>query len=113
MAAACTRGCFGTAIAACLTLEFGSGRAKAELAIDSRTQVPRAALEQLVRRMLGLTQSVEAFETRYRTHSRIGPLITVRPGLRVQQTATPFEALAWAIIGQQISLAAAISIRRR
>lgn len=99
--------------AACLTLEFGGGRAKAELAIDSRTQVPRAALEQLVHRMLGLTQSVEAFETRYRTHSRIGPLITVRPGLRVQQTATPFEALAWAIIGQQISLAAAISIRRR
>jgi DNA-3-methyladenine glycosylase II len=99
--------------AACLTLDFGGGRAKAELAVDSRKKIPRDAVGQLVHRMLGLTQSVEAFETHYRAHSRIGPLITVRPGLRVQQTATPFEALAWAIIGQQISLSAAISIRRR
>lgn len=29
------------------------------------------------------------------------------------QAATPFEALSWAITGQQISLAAAVSIRRR
>jgi DNA-3-methyladenine glycosylase II len=99
--------------AACLTIEFGNGRANAELAIDGKRKTPRDALEQLVRRMLGLTQRVEEFETRYRAHPHIGPLIAGRPGLRVQQTATPFEALAWAIIGQQISLAAAISVRRR
>ena len=34
-----------------------------------------------------------------------------RPG--VPQSASPFEALSWAIIGQQISVAAAVSIRRR
>src|SRR5690606_4066757 len=28
-------------------------------------------------------------------------------------TATPFEALAWAITGQQISVKAAVSVRRR
>lgn len=99
--------------AACLTLDFAGGHAHAELAIDGGTKVPRAALEQFVRNMLGLTQRIEAFETRYRAHPRIGSLVTARPGLRVQQTATPFEALVWAIIGQQISLAAAVSIRRR
>lgn len=99
--------------AACLTIEFGNDRANAELAIDGKSKTPRDALEQLVHRMLGLTQRIEVFETKYRADPRIGPLIAGRPGLRVQQTATPFEALAWAIIGQQISLAAAISVRRR
>ena len=99
--------------AACLTLGFSNGRADAELAVDGNSKTPRDALEQLVRRMLGLTQRVEVFENSYRAHPCIGPLIAGRPGLRVQQTATPFEALAWAIIGQQISLAAAISVRRR
>ncbi len=99
--------------AACLTIEFGNDRANAELAIDGKSKTPRDALEQLVHRMLGLTQCIEVFETKYRADPRIGPLIAGRPGLRVQQTATPFEALAWAIIGQQISLAAAISVRRR
>jgi DNA-3-methyladenine glycosylase II len=96
-----------------LTIDFRGGSAHVELAVDGRTKVPRDALEQLVRRMLGLTQRIEAFEAHYRAHPRIGSLISARPGLRVQQTATPFEALVWAIIGQQISLAAAISIRRR
>ena len=99
--------------AACLTIEFGNDRANAELAIDGKSKTPRDALEQLVHRMLGLTQRIEVFETKYRADPRIGSLIAGRPGLRVQQTATPFEALAWAIIGQQISLAAAISVRRR
>ena len=98
---------------ACLTIDFDNGGANAELAIDGKSKTPRDGLEQLVHRMLGLTQRVEVFETSYRAHPCIGPLIAGRPGLRVQQTATPFEALAWAIIGQQISLAAAISVRRR
>lgn len=99
--------------AACLTIGFDKDRADAELAIDGTSKTPRDALEQLIRRILGLTQRVEVFEKGYRAHPRIGPLIVARPGLRVQQTATPFEALVWAIIGQQISLAAAISVRRR
>ena len=34
------------------------------------------------------------------------------PGLRIVQSATVFEALTWAIIGQQINLPFAISLRR-
>jgi DNA-3-methyladenine glycosylase II len=33
--------------------------------------------------------------------------------LRVPQSASPFEALSWAITGQQISVSAAISLRRK
>jgi DNA-3-methyladenine glycosylase II len=34
------------------------------------------------------------------------------PGLRIVQSATVFEALTWAIIGQQINLSFAIALRR-
>ncbi|HSC84314.1 MAG TPA: 3-methyladenine DNA glycosylase 2, partial [Pseudomonas sp.] len=43
----------------------------------------------------------------------LGVLIASTPGLRVPQSSTPFEALSWAISGQQISLAVAISLRRK
>ncbi len=41
-----------------------------------------------------------------------GPLVARTPGLRIVQSATVFEALTWAIIGQQINLPFAISLRR-
>ena len=42
----------------------------------------------------------------------LAPLIRLNPGLRIVQSASPFEALTWAIIGQQINLSFAISLRR-
>ncbi len=72
-----------------------------------------AALSALARRMLGLDQDVETFERRYRGHPQLGPLIAARPGLRVPQAVTPFEALTWAVTGQQISVAVAVALRRR
>ncbi len=82
------------------------------LSVDGPPANP-AEVTRLARHMLGLTQPVEAFEAAHRHHPQLGPLIAKRPGLRVPQTASPFEALSWAITGQQISLAAAVSVRRR
>ena len=70
-------------------------------------------LDQVVRRMLGLTQDISRFEAAYRHHPELGPLIVRNGGLRVPLTPTPYEAMAWAIIGQMISVSAAVSIRRR
>lgn len=67
----------------------------------------------MVQRMLGLTQSVEAFEANHGSHPQIGTLIALQAGLRVPAAATPFEALTWAITGQQISVHAALALRRR
>jgi len=39
-------------------------------------------------------------------------VIARHPGLRIVQSATIFEALTWAIIGQQINLTFAIALRR-
>jgi len=71
------------------------------------------AFERLVRHMLGLDQPIEAFEHAHAGHPELGPLIRRNAGLRIPQVATPFEALSWAILGQQISLVAAVALRRR
>lgn len=67
----------------------------------------------LAHRMLGLTQDVAVFEAQWAGHPLLGPVLRQQTGLRVPVAGTPFEALAWAIMGQQISVAAAVSLRRR
>jgi DNA-3-methyladenine glycosylase II len=100
--------------AACLTISFHQNSADAELVIDGLTNANDAdVFHGMVRRMLGLNQLVEDFEQIYRHHPQIGMLIAQQPGLRVPTTATVFEALSWAITAQQISVKAAISIRRK
>ena len=95
-------------------LGFHPAHVDAELAIDSRsTAANEAALTRLICRMLGLTQRIEVFEQDYRQHPQLGPLIARQSGLRVPLAATPFEALTWAITGQQISVGAAVSMRRK
>jgi len=42
----------------------------------------------------------------------LGDIVTRQRGLRIPLTPEPWEALAWAIIGQQISLKAAVTLRR-
>jgi DNA-3-methyladenine glycosylase II len=99
---------------ACLTIRFNECNVDAELAIDGSTHKNDTdALSSMVRRMLGLTQPIEEFEQRYRQHPQLGVLIAHQPGLRAPTSATFFEALSWAITGQQISVSAAVSIRRK
>jgi DNA-3-methyladenine glycosylase II len=99
---------------ACLSFRFDDGTVTVELSIEGMaTDDGREKFENMARRMLGLTQRVEEFEQRYRAHRQIGSLIGRNTGLRVPMTATPFEALCWAITGQQISVSAAVSVRRR
>ncbi|MBI6547512.1 DNA-3-methyladenine glycosylase family protein [Xenorhabdus lircayensis] len=99
---------------AILTIAIENNRAQIQLDIDGdEAFYSHEALSTLASHMLGLKQPVEMFESIYQDHPVIGELITRQTGLRIYQSATPFEALSWAVIGQQISLSAAISIRRR
>ncbi len=99
---------------ACLTLAFATGAVQAALTIDGAAEpVDPVALRALASRMLGLDQPIEAFEERYGRHPELGRLIACNRGLRLPLAASPFEALSWAITGQQISVGAAVSIRRR
>ena len=65
-----------------------------------------------VMRMLGLDSDATAFERQFSSEADFGALIAKQRGLRIPLTPLPWEALAWAIMGQQISLKAAVSLRR-
>lgn len=69
----------------------------------------------VVHRLLGVVPDPAPFEAEVTVNPRFAPLRTLvaaRPGLRIPQTATVWEALAWAIIGQQINLRFAFQLRR-
>jgi DNA-3-methyladenine glycosylase II len=62
--------------------------------------------------MLGLRIDPAPFMRAARKDALLGPVVKRLPGLRIVQSATVFEALTWAIIGQQINLSFAIALRR-
>lgn len=63
-------------------------------------------------RILGLAQDPRAFEQSAQERG-YGRLIEGRLGARIPQTLSLFDGLAWAIIGQQINLPFAYTLRRR
>lgn len=77
-------------------------------------EVDLDVLQKLAEHMLGLDQPIEVFEAYIaKQASPLSSLVAEQKGLRIPQSATPFEAFSWAIIGQQISVKAAVSIRRK
>lgn len=71
-----------------------------------------AAAQDAVRRMLGLITDASDFEQRFADDPLLGAVIRRQRGLRIPLTPTPWEALAWAIMGQQISVQMAVVLRR-
>jgi DNA-3-methyladenine glycosylase II len=62
--------------------------------------------------MLGLKIDPDEFFAFAIDDTVFGPLLVRRPRLRIIQSASIFEALTWAVMGQQINVAFAISLRR-
>lgn len=81
-----------------------------EAAIVSGGEGP--AVLEAARRILGLGLDPTEFESSFETDPFLGPLIRQRPGLRIAQTATAYEAITWAIMGQQVNLKFALELRR-
>jgi AraC family transcriptional regulator of adaptative response / DNA-3-methyladenine glycosylase II len=66
----------------------------------------------IVAGLLGLDQEAAAF-ARLARRLGLGRLVRHREGLRIVQTASVFEGILWAVIGQQINLPFACRLRRR
>jgi DNA-3-methyladenine glycosylase II len=92
---------FGPAVADC------SVRADAALSANAAAQVGHA-----LHNILGLRIDPQPFADFVHADALLAPLVAARPGLRIVQSASAFEALTWAIIGQQINLPFAIALRR-
>tara|TARA_R100000655_G_scaffold2460_4_gene9659 strand:- start:1343 stop:1882 length:540 start_codon:yes stop_codon:yes gene_type:complete len=90
-----------------LTVAFHEpGQARITLQCDAEAPSASVSLDAFARHLLGLDQPTQEFEAQTGRHPLVGAMVRTQAGLRVPQSASPFEALSWAIIGQQISVAA-------
>ena len=99
---------------ACLQLSWDERHVAVQLhGTAAHQHLEQAELHAMARRMLGLAYPPQALDAAHGRHPELGPLLARQAGLHVPGTPTPFEALTWAIMGQQISVAVAISLRRK
>jgi DNA-3-methyladenine glycosylase II len=76
------------------------------------TPAAAAVVDEALLNILGLRIDPAPFIALAGDDALIGAVARRSPGLRIVQSATIFEALTWAIIGQQINLTFAIALRR-
>jgi DNA-3-methyladenine glycosylase II len=98
-----------------VVLDIGLSPASASCTVHADGKLAKAAQERVreaALSILGLRIDPEPFSAFAARDKMFGPLTRAQPGLRIVQSATVFEALTWAIIGQQINLSFAISLRR-
>lgn len=69
-------------------------------------------LEAIGRRMLGVAADVSGLERRAASDPSVARLLGDRAGLRLPLTASVWEGLVWAIVGQQVNLRFAGQLRR-
>lgn len=96
-----------------LELRWVKNTALAQLQGPSIAKADTPALQAMLQRMLGLTYPPGDLRAAHGKHPELGPLLRQQAGLHVPAAPTPFEALSWAIMGQQISVAVAVSLRRK
>jgi AraC family transcriptional regulator, regulatory protein of adaptative response / DNA-3-methyladenine glycosylase II len=96
-------------IPARLGLKIGDAR----IAIECSGAVDPAALRSMARRMFDLDADVQAFGAHVARDRVLGPLVRLRPGLRVPQFLDPFECVVRAVLGQQVSVRAATTLVNR
>ncbi|MGK5081404.1 DNA-3-methyladenine glycosylase family protein [Janthinobacterium sp. HLX7-2] len=84
---------------------------RAEIDGETAQHMP-ALLHGALLNILGLRIDPQPFMQQVAHDPLMAPLTRINPGLRIVQSASPFEALTWAIIGQQINLSFAIALRR-
>ena len=89
--------------------------AAAECTIDADGALTTQAthlIDAALQSILALRIDPAPFLAAVRTDPLLGAVAARQSGLRIVQSATIFEALTWAIIGQQINLTFAIALRR-
>ncbi|MEW7848856.1 AlkA N-terminal domain-containing protein [Massilia aurea] len=96
-----------------LEIRFDAGVAHCRVLFDGPvTPAVQVLAHEALLNVLGLRIDPTAFAAFVRDDPWLGPLVARQPGLRIVQSATVFEALTWAIVGQQINLTFAIALRR-
>jgi len=96
-----------------LELSFRGRKVQATVAGGPVSPGGRASLRGRAVRMLGMEADPAPFEQSVASDPAFQALVAARPGLRIPLTADVWESLVWAILGQQVNLAFAYTLRRR
>ncbi len=76
-------------------------------------QIVKTKVRQFVREWFDLKRDIAPFYNMVREHRDLRHLVTTYSGLRMMRIPDMFEAICWCIIGQQINLTFAYSLKRR
>lgn len=98
-----------------VALDIALGRHEARVGVDADaelTQRAQAMLDDALLNILGLRIDPAPFLEAAQDDPLLGEAVRRNAGLRIVQSATIFEALTWAVIGQQINLSFAVALRR-
>lgn len=98
-----------------VVLDIALSPSAAHVTVHADAELTAAAQQQArdaVLNILGLRIDPAPFYAFVKKDKLFAALARKQPGLRIVQSATVFEALTWAIIGQQINLSFAIALRR-
>ncbi len=97
-----------------LELDFAPGKVKVKVHGGGEIEpYVMGRIHHRVARMLGLGTDPAPFEGFLEGDPAFRDLVAPRRGLRIPLTADVWESLVWAILGQQVNLAFAYSLRRR
>ena len=86
---------------------------RAELVATAAPALPRPALRRLVADLFDLEADLASFHELVRGDAVLGRLVATRPGIRLPRFLDLFEAVTRAILGQQVSVAAARTMAGR
>jgi AraC family transcriptional regulator of adaptative response / DNA-3-methyladenine glycosylase II len=99
-------------VPAVLRITFAAPRARCEVLGAGLSPARAFAAHATAVRMLNLAADPADFEARAR-RSPLARLVRRRPGLRVPRTADAFEAVVWTVVGQQVNVEFAATLRHR
>lgn len=89
------------------------GQTALELTLSDSLQGQAPMLATRVRRMFDLDADPAAATRHFANDPLLAPLVSANPGLRLPSAFDPFEQAVRAIIGQQVTVKAAVTITRR
>ena len=84
-----------------------------ELVISDSLEQHASTLAMRVRKMFDLDADPIVITRHFASDPRLGPLVAANPGLRLPSAFDPFEQAVRAIVGQQVTVKAAVTITRR
>ncbi len=89
------------------------GRGRAKLVVRTAPLLEDRVARRLVRDLFDLDTNLDAFRAHIAGDSILAPLVAARPNVRIPRYVDPFEGVVRAILGQQVSLAAARTMTDR